>query len=43
MPTGRGQVPKWKLAFQSSPRLSISTGSKIEDDNGNPLKIIGLV
>ncbi|CAD6256249.1 unnamed protein product [Miscanthus lutarioriparius] len=36
----RGQVPRWKLAFQISPRLSIYTGSKIEDDNGKLLKVI---
>ncbi|KAF8705092.1 hypothetical protein HU200_031354 [Digitaria exilis] len=32
--------PAWKLAFRTPPHLPIFTGSKIEDDAGNPLEII---
>ncbi|KAM0895608.1 hypothetical protein ACQ4PT_023730 [Festuca glaucescens] len=32
--------PKWRLAFLNPPQLSIFTGSKIEDANGNPLQVI---
>ncbi|XP_066340219.1 disease resistance protein RGA5-like isoform X2 [Miscanthus floridulus] len=36
----RGQVPLWKLAFRTPPQLPVFTGSKIEDEAGNPLEVI---
>ncbi|XP_066340213.1 disease resistance protein RGA5-like isoform X2 [Miscanthus floridulus] len=36
----RGQVPLWKLAFQTPPQLPVFTRSKIEDEAGNPLEVI---
>lgn len=36
----RAERPAWKLAFRTPPQLPIFTGSKIEDENGNPLEII---
>ncbi|XP_062192461.1 protein SAR DEFICIENT 1-like [Phragmites australis] len=32
--------PTWKLAFRNPPHPPIFTGSKIEDDNSNPLEVI---
>lgn len=38
--TPPAERPAWKLAFRTPPNLPIFTGSKIEDEAGNPLDIV---